>query len=740
MSDARILCRLTRCVHRLPIALAVMGAALASGCGDGPSAPPAVAAVVITTPASPPTLRTLGRTVQFSAEARTGLGAPLPDRVVSWSSSDGAVASITPAGLLAAVGPGTTQVTATVEDRSSTPVLVTVAPVTASLSLTPAAVSFATKGRTAQLVFELRDSSGALVTEAPLFRSDAPAVAAVDAFGLVRAEAEGTALIVGTSGNAADTVAVSVAWVVASVAMSPGTLTFGAKGTVRQVTATARDTLGNVITGRARAWMSTDTGVVTVDSAGRATAVSDGTAYVRASVGPATGQTAITVSLVVASVSVSPNPYLFRAVQRSFLFTATPLDSNGNPVNGAPITWNVPGRAIFSVTNSGLVTSRGPGSGLVEARSGVVSGTAGVSVVVEPVAATVSPDSLLLGSIGRRVIASVAVIDSGGGRVVFEPRDAWDGLWWESRDTSVVRLDWVYHPDSTEVIARATGVTWLVVSTWTTVRDSIRIVVRQYPARLSLTPPSRELHWIGQTVQFAVSVQDSGETIVPDPVTTTWSTTGRNRVSVTATGLATARASGRQDSVIATISYPTHTLTTYAPTPVVRIDASVTITSASSTPDTLFTTGRTSQWTAVVRDSVGQTMNASVGWIGLNNAVAWPSQTGLITALSDGIATIEAWSPNAMDTRTIVVRRYASVFNLSSPASQVGVGASMSLTGLARDSANTDLPIAWVSRSPGVATVSASGTGPTVTGVAAGTTWIVMTAGTRSDSVAVNVP
>lgn len=89
----------------------------------------------------------------------------------------------------------------------------------------------------------------------------------------------------------------------------------------------------------------------------------------------------------------------------------------------------------------------------------------------------------------------------------------------------------------------------------------------------------------------------------------------------------------------------------------------------------------------------------------------------------------------------MVVRLYPATFTLVPTIAAIAVNAgTQSFTGASQDSIGINLPIAWLSRAPSLATVSpASGTTTTATGVANGTVRIVMTSGVRSDSAALTL-
>src|SRR6266700_3242831 len=61
----------------------------------------------------------IGQLVQLTATAQDSTGAPLPGRVVTWTSSNDAVAHVTADGLVTGAAPGAATVTAASEGKSS---------------------------------------------------------------------------------------------------------------------------------------------------------------------------------------------------------------------------------------------------------------------------------------------------------------------------------------------------------------------------------------------------------------------------------------------------------------------------------------------------------------------------------------------------------------------------------------------------------------------------------------------
>ena len=203
-----------RTLVRLATLLAAV--ALAKGCGDGedPSGPPppepARPATVAVSPATIE-LAALGATEQLSAEVRDQNGNVMTGAAVAWSSGSAAVATVSASGLVTAAGNGTAMITATAGSTSGS-ATVTVAQQVSVVTVSPSADTLVALGDTLRLTATATDANGNAVAGAEFaWTSGDTLVARVDASGLVRGIAEGTAMIIATAGNAQGTARITVA-------------------------------------------------------------------------------------------------------------------------------------------------------------------------------------------------------------------------------------------------------------------------------------------------------------------------------------------------------------------------------------------------------------------------------------------------------------------------------------------------------------------------------------------------
>jgi hypothetical protein len=160
----------------------------------------------------------VGERLQLTADLKDVRGGTIRDRTPSWVSGDPAVATVSPAGQVSAIGAGTTMVTASSDDkRASVRIVVTQIPV-ASLALTAAPATLPV-GESFQLSVNLKDRRGNTLTDRPVIWSSSSAqVATVSSTGRVTAMGAGSARITATSEtrNASVTVNVTRPLVVAA--------------------------------------------------------------------------------------------------------------------------------------------------------------------------------------------------------------------------------------------------------------------------------------------------------------------------------------------------------------------------------------------------------------------------------------------------------------------------------------------------------------------------------------------
>ncbi len=368
-------------------------------------------ASVTVSPAAPSVQ--VGQTIQLTATPQDAIGNALSGRVVTWATSNAAVATVNPSGLLTGVGTGSAAITATSEGQSGTAIAtVSIVPV-ASVTVSPATATVQI-GQTAQLTATPKDASGnPLAGRVVTWLSSATAVATVNGSGLVTGVAAGAATITATSEAHSGSAAVAVA----APVTNPGAVT---NLTVAAVTANSVTlSFTEVTNGAGQAasydirwaagtlsWPSATSvaqGSCSVPVAGTAIGASrsctvlglaSGTGYqfqlvafrgtmnVDAVYGGlsnvASGTTTSSLAPV-ASVVVSPAT-LSLGVGATQQLTASLRDSIGNVLTGRSIVWTSSNVVVGTVTGSGLVTALLAGGAAITATSEGMSGSAALTV------------------------------------------------------------------------------------------------------------------------------------------------------------------------------------------------------------------------------------------------------------------------------------------------------------------------------------------------------------------------
>lgn len=152
-----------------------------------------------------------------------------------------------------------------------------------------------TVGETVQLTALPIAGNGLVLDRTVRWRSSAPAVATVDAAGLLAAHASGDAMLTATSGDVSVSFLMSVVPVSAtSLMLDVADLNFAQGGTAT-ATAIVKDAQGQVLPDVPVEWTSRHPAVATVDQAGNIQMVAPGVTWVVARYGALKDSTSVTV-------------------------------------------------------------------------------------------------------------------------------------------------------------------------------------------------------------------------------------------------------------------------------------------------------------------------------------------------------------------------------------------------------------------------------------------------------------
>ena len=667
---------------------------------------------------------------------------------LGWTTGNGSVASPNAvAGLIDAVGAGTTTVTATDAGTGVTATVnITVTtPVVTLVSVSPASTNVP-NGTTKQLTATATYNNGTTlpVTSLAAWSSSNGATASIDpATGLATGNALGAVTITATFGGVSGTAGLTVtAALLNAITISP-TPTSVVKGLTKQFSAlgsftdgSSQDITASVV------WSSSDTAVATIltggANTGLATGVAAGSVTIFA-VDSATlvqGTAALTVNpVVLQSITVTtPNPYsVAKGLTKQFT-------ANGNYSDGSQgvlttgLTWSSSAPAIASVDTAGLVT-------------GAAQGTAAITVTdnatgISGTSATLTVTAAVLTSI--TVVPSVTSVANG-----LTSQFSANGNYSDNTQTVLTTgLTWSSANTATAIVDGAGLATGKGVGTVTiTAKDNATLI----SGTASLTVTSAVLQSIsvspnpvtmakGLTQQFAASGTYSDGSTVPVTGSVTWSSSDNLVAPVDAAGLATAAGVGSATitaawgavSGTAIMNVTAPTLTSVTVTPV-----------APSLP-----IGLTLQFSATgtYSDSTTQDLTGAVNWTSGTPGVATISAAGLASSAANGTSTITATHPGGLTGSTVLTvtnDTLASIVVTPATVTILPRGAAQQLTATgtyipSNIQADITNQVVWTTSAPLTANVSSTGM---VTAVAngAGTATITATKGAVFASSTVNV-
>lgn len=352
-----------------------------------------VNSVAITTPDSSVFV---GESQPITVALRDINNQPLTGRAVTFASSAPGVVSISAAGVISAVGAGTTNITASSEGRTSPPLPFTVSlvPVSSvSVSATPTPNVYPTHSFPATVV--ARDAANNVLSLAQrtiVWTSGNTAIATVSAIGSSPGSATITAVATGTvtitasvDGIAAGTpITIVVRPVpVTSISVTPSPGSMFKDDTTVVFTATPRDSAGNALSPKPLTWSSTfnaNKARIVDATTGLIAALDSGTATITvtasgAGVGGSSPAQNVTLNIglrPIGTVAVTPSTVTLPATTGTATLTVDVLSAAPNP---RPL----PARACQAVSSNAGQLTVSPGNSLTDAAGKVSLTVTGVA-------------------------------------------------------------------------------------------------------------------------------------------------------------------------------------------------------------------------------------------------------------------------------------------------------------------------------------------------------------------------
>ena len=334
------------------------------------------------------------------------------DRTLEWVSDDPEVATVDEDGLVTAVGPGETLITASCGEFSDK-VRITVVIPAEQVTISRDSLDL-TKGEGAQLSAEVLPEDTTEGRDVYWSSSDS-SVARVDGNGYVTAVGAGSCTIRASHGSLSASCRVTVSAPLTGIGLNKTDITLleGDSASL-SVEYYPWDTTDD----RSVSWSSSDSGVASV-SGGSVRAVSAGSCTITATVGRFTASATVRVKAIirVSSVSLSQTWISFNDWGQTVKLTASvsPGDATYPTVR-----WSSSDNSVASVTSDGTVRVSGSGSCTITATADGVSATCTVSASLPP------PKVVIVLDPGH-----------GGGKPWSGATAVWDGVKYEEKDLTL---------------------------------------------------------------------------------------------------------------------------------------------------------------------------------------------------------------------------------------------------------------------------------------------------------------
>lgn len=429
----------------------------------------------------------------------------------------------------------------------------------------------------------------AIPKEMPLVcTSSNTSVATVSNTGLITAKGMGTATI--TVANTDDkSIRTTCTITVSGVSLNNTSATL-VKGETLQLTATKSPSNMSV------AWTSSNTSVATVSNTGLVTAKGTGTATITvASTTASSVKATCTITVKAGSISLNKTSETL-AKGETLQLTATKSPSNMS------VTWSSSNTSVATVSNTGLVTAKGIGTATI-----TIANTADPS---ENATCTITVKN---GTISLNK-TNVSLTKGETLQLTATKNPANMSVSWTSSNTSVATVS-----NTGLVTAKSVGTATITVANAADSSENATCTIT-VNGTLSISKTNVSLTK-GETLQLTA-------TKTPTNMSVAWTSSNTSVATVSNTGLVTAKGVGTATITVANVADPAEKAT-----------CTITVTSsqiALNISNKTIIGGETFQLTATKTPA-----NMAVVWSSSDKSVATVSNTGLVTGVGGGTATIK---------------------------------------------------------------------------------------------------
>jgi uncharacterized protein YjdB len=630
-------------------------------------------------------------------------------KTITWSSSDESVATVDSSGNVTAVDGGTATITATTVNGKTAECIVTVTVPVEAIELNSSQLSLIQGTTSAALTVSFTPDNA--TDQSVLWSSSDESVATVDSSGKVTAVEGGTATITATTANGKT----ATCMVTVSVPATGISLSLSDVPVERGKTIALTATLDPPDSTDAIMWATSDNRIATVDDSGNVTGISPGTATITAFVGDGS----ISASCQVATVVSISNLYLSDTelcLKKGEEYTLTAQVLPEDTTEDRTVTWSSSDDSVATVDSTGKITAIGGGTAIITAQTGTHSAQCIVTVVVPVTGISLNQTNLVL-----PVHTTSSAIE-----VTVSPEDATDtSVSWSSSDDSIAAVD-----ETGKVTAVNAGTATITATTHDggfTAQCTVTVVVPVTGVHVSQTTLNLTK---GEIISLTA-------TITPEDATdkgVTWTSSDNSVVTVDDSGNLTAVGGGTATVTVTTKDGG------YTDSCAVTVSVPVTGISLDRTNLTLI---RGATDIVIPTISPSDATDTSVSWSSSDNSIATVDETGKVTAVSAGTATITVTTNDggftAQCTVTVVVP--VTGVHLDETELHLTKGDTDTLTAIISPEDATDKGVTWTSSDNSVVTVDDSGHLKAVGGGTATVTVTTKDGGyTDSCTVTVSVP
>ncbi|MGN0487194.1 MAG: Ig domain-containing protein [Acutalibacteraceae bacterium] len=608
----------------------------------------------------------------------TILPANTTDKTVKWTTSNAKVLKVSAKGVVTPVGKGTATVTATTENGLTASCKITVNQVVTGVSVTASASVYTGSKVTLKASVVPSNANNTKVT----WSTSDSKIATVDAKGVVTGVKAGKATVTVKTADGGYTAkcTVTVKQHVTSIKLDKTNVSI-ARGEQTKLTVTY---LPSDATTKTCTFASSDSSVISVDSAGNIKALAVGTAVVTATSKDGAKTAKCTFTVVEPAKSISLDKTAITMYNgKAFQLKATVLPENATDKT---ILWQSGDKNVATVSSDGLVQARGKGTTYITAK--MKSNTSLIAVCkvtvylgVEDIATDQEEYSLYE---GEELTIKAGVV----------PADAQNPtLLWQSSDENIVSVD-----ENGKITAKTLGSAEITVTSEDNSSVSKKLKINVLRAVTGVTL---------DTVQKTVNNGDSftlKATVAPESAshkTVTWESSDEAVATVASDGTVTAVAGG--EAVIT--ARAENGMSAECQVKVIQRATKVVF------PEDSYVMSLDGSLALVTEVLPENTVDKSLVWKVSDSDKASVDQNGLVTAKNTGEVTVtaESVSGTASAAVKITIIKTAEKINIKGAPESIWVGSSAALTAEVLPENTTDKSVTWSVSDPALASVSEKG-------------------------------